>query len=126
MKNELIALALFFSMCGLFVFNSCAVNKCSEDIVSEIRCLKASIDSGNTEEIERCAQRMGKKWRRQTDKILYICHHNQIEEIDRTIFSAKYYVKEKNYEKAKYKLSAAEFLLSDLSEREKLRLDNIF
>lgn len=126
MRDELIAGIIFAAMCAVFVLNGYAVNDCTKSVYEQVESFKTAIDSGNAGQIERSTELLAKSWEKKMKNISYSCQHSQIDAIEDQIFSAVHYAERKQYEKARYKACKAQYLLSDLSKSEKLRLDNIF
>lgn len=124
MRDEIVAAIIFVFLIGLFTFNSYIVhNRCNgliEEIESTEKFLKKESDA------EKIMNNVYKKWNNQKKALFYLCGHSLIKEVDENIILGREYVKENDTPRAIRCLRRARIILEDLSDREKIKLDNIF
>lgn len=124
MRDEIVAAIIFVLLICLFTFNSYIVhNRCNgliEEIEDTEKLLKKEGDSGEV------MDDVYEKWNSQKKALFYLCGHSLIMEIDENIILGREYAKENDTPRAVRCLRRARIILEDLSDREKIKLDNIF
>lgn len=124
MRDEIIAAIIFVLLIGLFTFNSYIVNNRCNGLIEEIESTEKFLKKdGDSAEI---MEDVYDKWNSQKKALFYLCGHSLIKEVDENIVLGREYVKENDTPRAVRCLRRARIILEDLSDREKIKLDNIF
>lgn len=126
MKDVVISAFIFAALCALFVFNAFTVTRYADSVSEKLEYVKEALESNDTAAARQSFKEASGEWENQKEKMLYIYHHSQIEQIDRAIFSAGRYLSQGEYPEALFKMAEAQFLINDLVNHEKITLDNIF
>lgn len=126
MKDVFVCAVLFAAMCFGFWVNFNVSDADMEELTLKIDKISEDVLNGDDEKITAEFEKTQNLWDKKSRIMKILYHHDVTDEIDEAIFKAKFYVDEKNYEKALIKLSEAEYFMQNLKNREKLTLDNIF
>ncbi len=124
MKDEVICVFIFFALVFLFVFNSYTVDNLSRELTKEIETAEKEAISDFDAEFE--FNKVREKWEREKKVLFYLCGHGIITQIDESINLSCQYLELGDRKNAVYMLKKARIMLHDLSDREKIKLDNIF
>jgi len=123
-RDEIITLGILFLLMGFFVFTSHTINSGSKKLSQAIQ--KAEDAAYNSDDAKEEFEKAKKVWQKEKKALFYICGHSMIMDIDENMELGCEYIKDGDEEKAVLLFKKAQILLKDLTEREKIRLDNIF
>ena len=124
MRDEIISSVILILLTVLFVFNSYIVhNRCNE-LISEIEIAEKELKT--QEDAREKTDNIYQKWNEEKKALFYLCGHSLIKEVDENIILGREYVLENDTSRAVRCLRKARIILKDLSDREKIKLDNIF
>ena len=116
MKDEIVCIVIFFILIGFFVTNNYVIDTHTQNII------KAIDDAQNFEDCKSII----KEWNGKKKHLFYTCSHTLLMQIDENLTFALDYMEEDDIARARHSLKKAKIILRDLSEREKIKLDNIF
>ena len=124
MRDEIITMGILFLLIGFFVFTSHTINSGSKKLSQAIQ--KAEDAAYNSDDAKEEFEKAKNVWQKEKTALFYICGHSMIMDIDENMELGCEYIKDGDEEKAVLLFKKAQILLKDLTEREKIRLDNIF
>jgi len=122
MRDTVVAGIILVLLVSLFFWNSYVMETKTRLIMSHVTKL---VDNPQTINLE-TAGKLKKKWNKEKKILFYLAEHGTVKDIDKCMDMFYERVKENNREYAIHCLKEARHHLKDLSEREKIRLDNIF
>lgn len=124
MKEEITAFVVLIILLGMFSYN----NYCTNTKTKKISSMIEKIDNADYNEkvtLEKI-KKIKDKWTEEKKPFFYFCTHDTVLEIDECMELACEYMETGDKDRAIFSLKRAKVLLKDLSQREKIRLDNIF
>lgn len=126
MKELVTSWVMLFVLVGLFFFNSFVIKDFTKTISDEIEMVKKEIDADNTEKAVEIFEEKNRLWQKKIKKMLYIYHHNDLENVGRIIRLSEEHIRKKEFGEASIRLIEVQYLLKTLRDGEKITLDNIF
>ena len=124
MKDEITSLVILAALGALFALNSYTVNTTPHSLTDEIR--RAEQEAISDFDATREFESVQKKWQKERKALFYLCGHSIITQIDEYIGLGCEYMALGNRDRAVFFFKKARLGLEDLSDREKIKLDNIF
>ena len=116
MRDEIVCIIIFLLLIGLFTLNSHIVETHTQNVMQEIEKVKTVDDFKDVLDI----------WNKEKKPLFYMCSHSLLMQVDENLVLAYDHIREDDEKRARHSLKKAKILLEDLSEREKIKLDNIF
>lgn len=105
------------------------LQKTGNELIEDLEQLKVEIKKAqNSEENDsmNLANNIYNKWQKIEEKWSIIIPHNELDLIQVSLIVLKTNIEENDYEKSIEELEKCSFLLENMQEKEKIRLNNIF
>ena len=98
----------------------------SDEISGELISIKNQIQAGNTENINENINKTYENWSIKASNWSILADHQEIDNIEKTIINVKSAIESEDYTVALSKIDESKFLISQIQDKEKIILKNIF
>lgn len=126
MKNILISFTVFVFMLAAIIFSIAYLNKITKNIQTINDNLETYITNEDWDNAYKASLEYTSVWEKHTKIIKAFVNHQEIDNVEIELWKLPQYVKEHSKDEALASVHVLKFLISHISNMEKINLQNIF
>ena len=126
MRTFIIFLVILLVFFGLAIWNSWYLNKSSRELAEEAEKVRLAVHEENWDNAGSQVMKIRRMWGKHKKVWLILVDHDDIDDIDRTIYRIDELVKQNDKEQSLADIAELRFYLHDLADKESMSLANIF
>jgi hypothetical protein len=126
MRSFIIILVVMLLFLGLSWWNTSYLTKTSEELVSQAEKVRDKVKKEAWEDASSEVMQIRRLWGKHKKTWLLLIDHEDIDNIDKTIYRIDEMVSQKEKEQSLTDIAELRFLVQDLADKEVLSLANIF
>ncbi|HZJ58493.1 MAG TPA: DUF4363 family protein [Clostridia bacterium] len=126
MRTFIIILIVLVLFLGLSWWNTSYLTRTSKELASHAEKIRTTVTDENWEHANDEVMQIRRTWGNHKKTWLLLVDHEDIDDIDKTIYRIDELVKQKEKEQALADIAELRFFVQDLADKEVLSLANIF